>query len=332
VTRNLDGTGANAWNAGDALFNTGQAGAGFIDLYSVRGTKSTNQAGPTIAMNVRNSATFNDWSEHAVLGNLKGLYGYGVNTYGVAVGKYSPTTSWLAADATNGIRVMRGDTQLAQWDTNGTIKLGQANNIILQPNGQASFTTAAGNLAIDDNGLFLVHGANTFNKIRWGNTSGAGYSFDYASIYAVASADEGRLLLQARNTGTFKGSSAILEAYANESITGVQRQAYLSVRGAYYSGTSGSSHDSYIELNAPDIYLQPRANETARTHGVGIGYSVGTTVPYMLAVNGTTASNFGYFAPGFSSLPFAPEISYGIQNTSTGGAWARAFGFVGLAR
>lgn len=35
VTRDLDGTGANAWTAGDAVFNTGQTGSGFIDLYSV---------------------------------------------------------------------------------------------------------------------------------------------------------------------------------------------------------------------------------------------------------------------------------------------------------
>lgn len=35
VTRDLDGTGANAWVAGDAVFNTGQVGSGFIDLFSM---------------------------------------------------------------------------------------------------------------------------------------------------------------------------------------------------------------------------------------------------------------------------------------------------------
>lgn len=35
VTRDLDGTGANAWTAGDAVFNTGASGDGFIDLYSI---------------------------------------------------------------------------------------------------------------------------------------------------------------------------------------------------------------------------------------------------------------------------------------------------------
>lgn len=35
VTRNLDGTGANAWYAGAAIFNTGVAGDGFMDIFSL---------------------------------------------------------------------------------------------------------------------------------------------------------------------------------------------------------------------------------------------------------------------------------------------------------
>lgn len=35
ITRNLDGTGANDWAAGDAVFNTGTTGNGFLDLYSL---------------------------------------------------------------------------------------------------------------------------------------------------------------------------------------------------------------------------------------------------------------------------------------------------------
>lgn len=35
VTRDLDGTGANTWYAGDAVANTGQAGQGYIDAYSL---------------------------------------------------------------------------------------------------------------------------------------------------------------------------------------------------------------------------------------------------------------------------------------------------------
>lgn len=50
VTRNLDGTGANFWYAGDAVFNTGQVGDGFIDLYSVNAINGSGvKYGPTIA-------------------------------------------------------------------------------------------------------------------------------------------------------------------------------------------------------------------------------------------------------------------------------------------
>ena len=86
VTRNLDGTGANAWAAGDAILNTGQTGNGFIDLYSVRGVKAGTEIGPTIVGNVRNSATYNDWSPRWAIGNLNGLYGYSGSTYGSVFG------------------------------------------------------------------------------------------------------------------------------------------------------------------------------------------------------------------------------------------------------
>ena len=266
ITRNLDGSGANDWNAGDAVVNTGQTGSGFIDLYSLEGVTappldyvynfnttgsvysanyaqssqftlfgdsantSTNDAmyfgriggtwanlyynigtaavytatltwefwnggawtsfsptttdfkitgarsttwtasaltswaatsvngqtafwvrvrisaftswatqptqvgrrvssqklqwGPTVAGMVRNSSTFNDIIEHWAIGNLNGLYGYGADTYGVAVGKYSTATSYLTADATNGLRIMRGAVALGQWEVDGDFKIG----------------------------------------------------------------------------------------------------------------------------------------------------------------------------------------------------------------
>ena len=101
-TRNRDGTGSNDWYAGDACFNTGGASDGFIDLYSVRGVKSGSQYGPTIVGNVRNSTTFNDWTEHWAIGNLNGVYGYGTNTYGLGLGKYG--ADHITIDASNGIR------------------------------------------------------------------------------------------------------------------------------------------------------------------------------------------------------------------------------------
>ncbi|APU89192.1 conserved hypothetical protein [Virus Rctr71] len=105
IIRNLDGSGRNAWYAGDAMFNTGQAGNGFIDLYSLRGVKSSSFTGPTIVGNVRNSSTYNDWTERWAIGNLAGLafpsqptneYGFYAGD-GRAVGdKYIRISTWGA--------------------------------------------------------------------------------------------------------------------------------------------------------------------------------------------------------------------------------------------
>jgi len=122
VTRNLDGTGANDWVAGDAVANTGQAGNGFIDLYSVRGTKASTEYGPTIVGNVRLSSTYNDWAPRWAIGELNGLYGYSSTAYGVGFG--DPSGNNLVIDATNGIRMRTSTTVLGQW-SGSTLTLGQ---------------------------------------------------------------------------------------------------------------------------------------------------------------------------------------------------------------
>ncbi len=115
VTRNLDGSGANAWAAGDAIFNTGTTGDGFIDLYSVAGVLSG--AGPTIVGNVRAGTTYNNIEPRWAIGNLNGLYGYGATTYGAAFG--SPSAAWIKIDPTNGVRLGHNSTTLAQIDASG---------------------------------------------------------------------------------------------------------------------------------------------------------------------------------------------------------------------
>lgn len=146
VTRNLDGTGANQWYAGDAVFNTGVAGNGFIDIYSVRGVRAGTEVGPTIVGNVRNTSTFNDWSTHWAIGNLNGLYGYGSNTPGVGLGQYAAGKAHLTMDATNGLRIFTGlSTVNGQWAINGDITVGQV------AASQGNVLISSGALAIRNN-------------------------------------------------------------------------------------------------------------------------------------------------------------------------------------
>lgn len=172
VTRNLDGTGANVWNAGDAVFNTGQTGNGFIDLYSTRGVRAGTEIGPTIAGNIRNSSTFNDWSTHWAIGNLNGVYGYSSDTPGVGFGQYLAGKTHLTIDSTNGYRIFNGlSTVIGQWDTSGTITVGEVGaskpNILISTSGIniRVNTTARQNLNADGSGWL----ANS--NIAW-DTSG----------------------------------------------------------------------------------------------------------------------------------------------------------------
>lgn len=146
VTRNLDGTGANQWYAGDALFNTGQAGNGWIDLYSLYGMNSaanvvagSQRAGPTIVGNVRLSGTFNDFRERWAIGSLNGLYDYSSSVYGFAAG--DPTAVWVGVDATNGLRMMDATTKRLEITPAGVVNINNSNgnNVITLDNSGNSY-------------------------------------------------------------------------------------------------------------------------------------------------------------------------------------------------
>jgi hypothetical protein len=160
VTRNLDGSGANQWYAGDALANTGTTGNGFIDLYSVRGVKASSEEGPTIAGNVRNSSTYNDWSTVWAIGNLNGLYGYGATTPGAAFGKYVSGQPNLTIDTTNGIRIRNFTTTVGQWDTSGNITVGEVgaskSNVYLTSNKVQLRTNTTVHVELDTAGKIIV--------------------------------------------------------------------------------------------------------------------------------------------------------------------------------
>ena len=117
ITRNLDGSGANDWVAGDAVLNTGTTGDGYIDLYSDRSTRSATHYGPSIVGNVRTGTTYSNLEERWAIGNLNGVFGYATDTYGAAFG--SPTGAWLKIDPTNGVRLGHNTTTKVQIEADG---------------------------------------------------------------------------------------------------------------------------------------------------------------------------------------------------------------------
>jgi hypothetical protein len=193
VSRNLDGSGANDWTAGDAVLNTGQAGNGFMDIYSTRGTRAATEVGPTVVGNVRQSSTFNDWAPRYALGNLRGLYGYSANTYGAAFGNYAGT--WIAIDAANGIRIMNGGANtVGQWDAAGNILIGSAavgqSNVFISGNAVRLRNGTTQKITLETTGdvnlwgdLVMNEYAGQSGKIRsataTGFSTGTGYWLDY---------------------------------------------------------------------------------------------------------------------------------------------------------
>lgn len=162
VTRNLDGSGANAWSAGDAVLNTGTTGNGFIDLYSTAGVLSGS--GPSIVGNVRTGTTYNAIAPRWAIGNLNGLYGYGATTYGAAFGDASATN--VTVDATNGFRIRSGTTDKLSADTSGNLSL-------------------AGDLAIGGTGVFHTANASAYATGIGVWTAGTGGSVGPVSYLVV---------------------------------------------------------------------------------------------------------------------------------------------------
>ena len=186
VTRNLDGSGANAWNAGDAIFNTGTTGDGFIDIYSVAGVKAGTEYGPAIVGNIRNSATYNDWDAAWAIGNLNGVYGYIADTYGAAFGKYNASNNHITIDPTNGVRFFSGTATVLGQLTSTTWTLGNTTTEHISISSTAvqikDGATVCANLTAG--ALSLGDTANEHTLI---NTSGIALK-DGANVYALFAA------------------------------------------------------------------------------------------------------------------------------------------------
>ncbi len=144
VTRNVDGSGANAWVGGDAVVDTGTVGKGFIDLYALSGVLTG--FGPTIVGNVRTGTAFNAYAPRWAIGNLNGLYGAFTDRYGFGAG--NAAGAYVYVDDANGI-VMGGPLGL---------------RVQITPAGDATFIGDGGGVT-NINGGNITTGSVTADKI-----------------------------------------------------------------------------------------------------------------------------------------------------------------------
>lgn len=157
VNRNLDGTGANAWVAGDAVVDLGAAvGKGYIDLTST--STIHNHLGPTIAIYSRHStATWNGVSPTVAFGNLRSFVDYSADAFGLAVGNdltLTPSTGFkgFTGDRVNGLRMF--NTAISLYDS-------ATPTVLIQPYGDI---TAGSNInAIATRSLVHFGQAQTYN-------------------------------------------------------------------------------------------------------------------------------------------------------------------------
>lgn len=98
VTRNLDGSGADAWPAGTPYAVLGQSGQGRIELNAYDT--------PRLQM-IRQGATYNAQTELIRIGDLNGMFGISDNKYGIGIGQYGTNQNFLYYTPETGL-VMRG--------------------------------------------------------------------------------------------------------------------------------------------------------------------------------------------------------------------------------
>jgi hypothetical protein len=273
VTRNLDGSGGNAWVAGTAVANTGQTGNGFIDAYSTRGVKAGTEIGPTLCGNVRLSSTYNDWAPRWCLGQLQGVYGYGSSTFGLVSG--DSTKVWIAQDDVNGFRIMNGATQkFRAYASDGHLSISE------------------GAVTIDDNGLRI-----DISTLPGGFTASKAYNFSTGGSDTIGYSTEGSggTIRQSRivndyASGSSKDAYIVFEA-SGRSSGGAAITGHLGLYTGSGVGVSGNSAEVQV-----DVPIMPTASVALGRSGArwsnaffdALNIGTGT-----VTINGTAAGDSG---------------------------------------
>lgn len=165
VTRNLDGSGANNWLAGDAVVDITD---GYIDLTST--STMLNHFGPVVAIYDRTSVgSWNGLTATVAMGNIRNFVDFSSDTFGIAIGNnltLTPSTGFigLSADNVNGIRLF--NTPLRMF--NGaieTIRIGAWNDVWIGVNSSDKRLEWNGNTLTVRGAITIQAGSTGFTNI-----------------------------------------------------------------------------------------------------------------------------------------------------------------------
>ena len=326
VIRGWDGGGNDPWFAGDAAFDTGKGftppyGA-FIDLYSVRGVNAGSTAGPTIVGNYRKAQNAFDWREHWAIGNLKGLYGIGVDRFGAAFGDRN--AAHLMIDATDGI-TFRGASGagiqgaiLGQWDMNGVITLGLTIGATIKINAADGTLRMAYNgvdkvLISSDGNAYLHTGlvcglnAGTVPSVRSINATaynvGRGFFFSHVTAEGTSRAlignSAGRRLqwdgasLMVITDGLTLDENGITVLQGNSTALQPGRLIRFGTTGMYFWDTTAGIGDGFWVRQTGNLSMSA-VNGTSTIGGAVVASNQST----YFAVSGTAATLGGQLTTG----------------------------------
>ena len=288
VTRNLDGTGANNWVAGDAVASLAKdVGEGHISLTAT--STVYNHLGPTVAIYSRTAT--NAWNAVAPVvaqGNLRSFVDYSTTAMGLAIGNdliKTPTTGFqgLTADATNGLRMF--STAISAYN-------GATQTFYLAPTGLNMWigpSSADKRLTWDGLTLGVVGSV----------TATAGY-IGGASGWAITSGK-----LASANIALYSG-----DVYTARLELGNGTAAWTA--GVHAVNTAGDT--AFWAGAAADDTLNAKYRVTAG----GSLYSTDATFGSSLKVDGTGA----YIpAPSSFNLDYGYKFRYGTNNGAGLAAW-----------
>ena len=268
ITRNLDGSGANDWYAGDAVFNTGTTNDGYLDLYSGTSTMSASDYGPTVAGIVRTGTTYSDLSERWALGNLNGLFGYSATTYGAAFG--SPSEAWLKIDPTNGVRLGHNTTTKVQIEPDGDATF--SGQVTATTGAIGGFTLGANTLSSGTDADYVALMSGGTNAIQVGDATFADAEFSVTSA------------------GALTATSA--------TITGAITASSGSVTGDFQIGSGGRIRQGQTAYDTGTGFWLGDVSGTPK-------FSIGNASAAKLTWDGTTLATTSLTFGGTSSIPGA---------------------------
>lgn len=317
VTRNLDGSGANAWYAGDAILNTGTTGNGFIDLYSTAGVLSGS--GPTIVGNVRTGTTYNNIAPRWAVGNLNGVYGYGATTYGAAFGDASGTN--VTVDATNGFRVRNGTTNKFVADTAGNLSIVGDLSV-----GTAGVIRSGATAYGTGTGWIMEYNGGT-PRFRIGNPAGNRLTWDGTTLTVVGdgsgitSIDGANITTGTINVGSINATGFGGNQIRNGSFEGATTAAQLSgwKKGNDSTGSAGITTTNLGTTGPYSLYIAP--TNGFYTQALYNAFTVDDSTTYRVSFDLYSTGSGG--GPAFNCVMFessssASTVSYVQLSGATG--------------